>query len=247
MKIPFWGTIFMVMGVIILCALGTWQIKRAAWKGDILRSIEQEYEVDAADVPLEEGSFSEYSGFKRGYFLGRYIHPASVFMQPFTHEGVAGYHVLTPFEIKGGEGRFIMVNRGWIPVERERSPYFLMTVPPGEIKITGMLRRPPKGNAFTPENNPVRSIWYKANLGQMSDYINIPINQQAIFYVENEGQFSTDDAVRYPVSVATRVQLSNNHIQYAFFWFSMAVLMVVIYGLRFFRPKKSFVDETKKA
>lgn len=231
MKLPFWGTIFTILGVCVLCALGYWQVQRYVWKQEILSALAAEYDVNAADVALDFHDFSDYSGYKRGYFEGRYLHAKTILLQPRIHEGTPGYHALTPFEIAGGDGVSILVDRGWIPIEYERSDYFLMDMPPGRIKVTGMLRKPPKPNPFTPENDPDRGVWYRVDINKIAQFHRADILPRVMFYAETEGARRSD----YPVSASTQIQLSNNHAQYALFWFAMASAMVGIYVLRFFR------------
>lgn len=229
--IPFWGTAFTLIGVIVLCFLGYWQVQRYGWKQELLSKINAQYELDASNVPLELGDIENYGGLKRGYFVGRYHHTLSILLQPRTHNGIAGYDVLTPFTVGGPQGFAFLVNRGWVPHERERSKFFLMDMPMGDIKITGMLRRPPRHNAFTPENDPERGVWYRVDINQIALYQKIALDSRVVFYVDSEANRERD----YPVSSSNSVMLSNNHIQYAIFWFAMAFFLAVIYFFRFFK------------
>lgn len=234
-RIPFWGTIFTILCVFVLCTLGYWQVKRFGWKLELIAKIDATYAVDASQVPLGADDIENYSGLKRGYFDGEYSHTKSMLLQPRTHEGIAGYEVLTPFKLKNHGAQFILVNRGWIPHERERSDLFLMDVPMGDIKITGMLRRPPRPNVFTPDNDPQKGVWYRVDLNQIARFNKLDLVGHVIFYVESEeGRLK-----EYPLSSSNRTELNNNHAQYAFFWFSMAFFMLVVYWFRFIKKPQA--------
>lgn len=230
-RIPLWGSVFTFLAIIMLCFLGNWQLKRHGWKQEILSKIQAEYEVDASSISLTKDDIENYSGLKRGYFIGSYKHSSSLLLQPRTHDGVAGYDVLTPFYIKDFGAKAILVNRGWIPHERERVDPFLMNIPLGELKIEGMLRRPPRHNAFTPENDPSRNVWYRVDINQIALNRKIDLDHRVVFYAEKEPEAIRD----FPVSSTNVSKLSNNHMQYAIFWFGMAFVLSVIYVIRFIK------------
>lgn len=56
-------------------------------------------------------------------------------------DGEVGYHVLTPFVLK--DGRVLVVNRGWVPVNGGSQTAFpkVPAPPSGEITVTGRLMR----------------------------------------------------------------------------------------------------------
>ncbi len=230
-RIPFWGTVFTIIGVMILCFMGYWQVQRHTWKQQLLSKIDEQYAVDASTVPLGMDDIENYQGFKRGYIVGEYNHTLSIMLQPRTYDGIAGYDVLTPFSLKGQNGISVLVNRGWVPHERERPEFFLMDMPMGEIKIEGMFRRPPRHNAFTPENEPERGVWYRVDMNQIALDRKVDLDTRVMFYVESEPNRIRD----YPVVSSNRITLNSNHMQYAIFWFVMAFLLVVMYYFRFLK------------
>lgn len=240
MKIPFWGTIITLVAVFILCTLGGWQLDRHVWKQGLLSKIDAQYAVDASTVALDASAFEDFKDIKRGFIIGRYNHAKTLMVQPRTHDGVNGFHVLTPFDVvfEGGDDVTVLVNRGWIPVEHVRDTNFKIEKPFDSVQLIGMLRRPPRGNAFTPENDPGRGVWYDVDLVQISQVMNIDILSHVMFYVETEARDT--EASIYPVSAATKIYLSNNHFSYAVFWFFMALSLVAIYILRFFRSVVRF-------
>ena len=71
----------------------------------------------------------------------------SILIDNKVHNGVAGYHVMTPLLIEGTRIG-ILVNRGWIPAPRLRSELpALPAVSDALVEVTGIARIPP-GKVF---------------------------------------------------------------------------------------------------
>lgn len=229
MKLPFWGTIFTIAGVIVLCILGFWQVHRLQWKSGIFAQINSQYEVVASDHRLSLGFLPEEVGFKRGYITGTFDYENTILIQPRVHDGSVGYHVFTPLLVSDGQGEVVLVNRGWVPFDWDQSKNIVV----GEVKVVGVLRRSPQFSSFVPENIPDDNLWYRLDTEQISKVKGIEKISPNVLYVED----GIIEGAEYPVASATRVSISNNHAQYTFFWFSMAVAMIVIYVLRFVVPQ----------
>ena len=227
MKIPFWATLLTICGVAVLCILGTWQLERLEWKRELIAQIEQEFAKDAAQIPLSAEDFKLTSGFKRGTIEGVFDHGKEVMMQGRLRDGKLGYDILTPFLPEGAQN-YILVNRGWVPIERERKPQDVIAWPEGKTKLVGMLRLPPASNMFTPENKPENKEWYSMTPGIAADLHKIVVMGPMILYAEGEIK-----PALYPAPHNAVMNLSNNHLQYAIFWYVMAGAMVMVYVLRF--------------
>lgn len=75
---------------------------------------------------------------------GRWLAEKTVLIDNRTHNGVAGYHVLTPLRIEGARIG-ILVNRGWIAAPRLRSELpRLPAVPETQVEVKGIARLPPE-------------------------------------------------------------------------------------------------------
>lgn len=74
---------------------------------------------------------------------GRWMTDKSILIDNKVHNGVAGYHVITPLRIEGAD-TCILVNRGWIAAPRLRSE---LPVPPPLagtlVEVAGIARMPP--------------------------------------------------------------------------------------------------------
>jgi surfeit locus 1 family protein len=100
---------------VVFALLGQWQLRRAG-----------EAEATAAGfasralLPALESlpDADEELRYRRVALRGHYLPETQVLLDNMTHEGRAGYHVLTPFAAAGG---VVAVNRGFVPASGSRS------------------------------------------------------------------------------------------------------------------------------
>jgi surfeit locus 1 family protein len=99
-------------------ALGSWQVRRAGES----RELAARFVATAAAAPLAEApaAWSDDVRFRRLSVRGSYAGERQFLLDNRVHDGVAGYEILTPFKL-AGEPRWLLVNRGWVPADPDRS------------------------------------------------------------------------------------------------------------------------------
>lgn len=121
-------------------ALGQWQTRRALEKENIEARLEQR----AAQAPvvltsdIQDPDAIEYRKVRAD---GEFMQDWNLYLDNRPHDGVAGFHLLTPFRI-GGSDTWVLVARGWLPrdpVERTRLPR--IDTPTGTVRLQGVARR----------------------------------------------------------------------------------------------------------
>lgn len=234
MKLPFWATIFTITGVIILCGLGMWQIKRLAWKNNLLDRIRAEYRVDSAAVDLDPSIDLSEKLFKRGFLKGEFVHEKAILIEARTYKGNPGYHMITPFKMMDYKDKIVFVNRGWVPMGFEVMSEYIKK-PQGLVMITGALRPSPESNGFVPKNIIDQDQWYQIKPEEIAKAKGFNDFYSNIFYKEVRGK--KRGVPDLPIPQDTKININNNHAAYALFWFIMAMAMVIIYGLRFIAPQ----------
>src|SRR5690606_9125464 len=73
---------------------------------------------------------------------GRYVPDRQILLDNVVRDGMAGYYVLTPFAPDGG-GPWVIVNRGWVRADFDRSVLPDVTVDGTMRSIDGVLDRLP--------------------------------------------------------------------------------------------------------
>jgi len=220
-----WPTVFTAPMLLLLLALGSWQIERLFWKERLIS--QRESAVAAAPVPVPQ-SFEEARGmeFRHVTDEGIFLHDKEIFLGATSEAGGQGYQVLTP--LIEPSGRAVFVNRGYIPAELKDPAQRAAAQVSGTVRVQGLLRLPPEGRPvwFLPDNRPDLNYWFWVDLPAMSAADHL--DRVAPFYIDAD---ATPNPGGWPKGGVTRLALSNNHLQYAITWFSLAVALIVIYVL----------------
>jgi surfeit locus 1 family protein len=221
----FWPTVFTVPAVLVLLALGSWQIERLFWKRELIA--QRQAAVAAAPIAaprsLEEArDLVFHPVIDEGVFL----HGKEIFLGATSEAGRNGYHVLTPLQESGG--RIVFVNRGFIPAELKdpaKRPDGQIT---GTVRVQGLLRLPSaeKPAWFLPDNRADLNYWFWVDLPAMAAADGL--DRAASFYIDAD---ATPNPGGWPKGTVTRLELRNDHLQYAITWFSLAIALIVIYFL----------------
>jgi len=99
-------------------ALGLWQLDRAEQHRQLRARFAQ-----AAEAPMLDGMDAaediETQRYSRLRLRGQYRPERQILLDNMTRAGQAGYEVLTPLDI--GDDRLLLVNRGWLPADPDRS------------------------------------------------------------------------------------------------------------------------------
>ncbi|CAG9570877.1 conserved hypothetical protein [Leishmania major strain Friedlin] len=119
------------MGVMFLCSsvmsfnAGIWQIFRRGQKKQLIENHKNIEKSPLTDLPPESATVNECE-YRRVKLDGSFDNEGSCLVGPRSipsYKGAAnedesrgGFLVMTPFEI-ADTGRFVMVNRGWVPID----------------------------------------------------------------------------------------------------------------------------------
>ena len=225
-KLPFWATLLTLLGVVTLCALGTWQIQRLQWKNDILNKLDAAYESPQTNPDLSNLSSDS---FTYGTMKGRFLFDKSILLGHSVQNEKPGRTLITPLDTEQGT---ILINMGFIPNENPLDGHFLSASNNATISFTGIIRQP-KWNSFTPQNTPDNDTWYRADINEIANAKELKSPIPFVLYADSASQ--KFDA-KFPNN--TRWQPNNNHGQYAFFWFTLAGALIIIYMLRFLKTQK---------
>lgn len=145
------GVMFLTSAVISFNA-GIWQIFRRSEKKRLLENHKNMSKPPVHELPPNEANIDEYE-FLPVKLEGVFDNEGSVLVGPRTipsYKGAAnadesrgGFLVVTPFEI-AGTSQFVMVNRGWVPIDAGKHRTLLMQYI-GEgfapATVRGILRR----------------------------------------------------------------------------------------------------------
>jgi surfeit locus 1 family protein len=120
--------------------LSVWQFRRAAESRALtarFAAAVDEPALDAAPADL-----TDELRFRRLAVSGRYVPEPQFLLDDRVHDGVAGYEVLTAFRL--ADGRTLLVDRGWVEANPDRSVLPDVTIDADERTVLGQLDRLPR-------------------------------------------------------------------------------------------------------
>jgi surfeit locus 1 family protein len=203
---------------VLFVALGTWQVKRRAWKLDLIARVEQRVHAPAlpapgpAQWPNVTAAADEY---RHVTATGTFLDSSQTLVQAVTDLG-AGYWVLTP--LRQVDGSVVLINRGFVPADdrgRVRPGASLGTrVVDGSTAaavstggdgrpavatstVTGLLRMTEPRGAFLRHNNPAANQWYSRDVQAIAAARGL--SQVAPYFIDAEAN-RTDGNIAPPAS-----------------------------------------------
>jgi surfeit locus 1 family protein len=234
-----WSSVFAAIGVVVLIALGTWQLDRREWKEDLIARLQARSAAPpiSLQTATEDPQAAEY---RRLRLSGRYLHAKTLYLSSKTHEGRVGLHVVTPFDVRGGPT--ILVDRGWTPPELKAPEARPESVVEGETSVEGVVRLGGwRGSEwFRPDNEPAAGVWLYLDPAAMAEAVGLD-DPLTAFYVSAAAD---QHPGRYPIGGQSQVRQRNQHLQYAITWYALALGLAGVWLAFSFRRTGADDDAT---
>lgn len=216
-----WPTLFTVPAMLMMIGLCVWQVQRLYWKEGLIAERQARVAEAAIPLPAPGGDLGALE-FRKVRLEGSFRHDRELFLGARSMNGNPGYHILTPFTL--ADGAVVLVDRGWVPVERKLPEQRAEGQAAGQVAVEGLIRVP-HGPAFMqPDNEPQHNMWFYFDLPAMASHAALPL--RADLYVEAG---PAENAGGYPLGGQTRIEMPNDHLQYAITWGLLAAALMVIY------------------
>jgi surfeit locus 1 family protein len=214
-------TVIAGLGILLLLALGTWQLFRLAEKNAINAFRAERAAATAVPLPARVDDVGAWE-FRHVAVTGTFDHAHELRVNARSQRGNTGYDIVTP--LRRADGPPVLINRGWVPYSRKDASTRGEGQVAGVVTVEGILRTEPRKGYFMPANNAERNEWFWFDLAAMRGAAGVP--DAAPFYIEagrapNPGNF--------PVGGQTIIELRNDHLQYALTWYALAIALAVIY------------------
>ncbi len=202
--------------LLTLLALGTWQVKRLAWKEGILAEIADAEAAPAVPLGPHPPPFAKVSA------TGRYredlaaLYGAEVEDTPAGPE--LGAELIVPLERPGADP--VLVDRGWVPTSVPAPSYW----PQPPVTVDGYAHAPDRPGLFTPHDDATHRRFYALDPPAIGAALGLkriaPLTLVAL---------GPEVAGRYPVPAQHLPRPPNDHLQYALTWYGLAGALVVVF------------------
>lgn len=217
--------IFGIAGAAVLISLGVWQVQRLGWKEGILAKIEARIGAEPVALPdMPDPVADRYLPVEAAGMMG----DVALRVLVSRKQVGAGYRVVSALDTGG---RAVLVDRGFIKVDQD-----IPASPEGEVTVTGNLHWPDDRNSSTPENDVEGNTWFARDLEQMASVL----GTEPILVVARQTSFSDAPVTPLPVDSSG---ISNDHLEYAITWFSLAAIWLGMTGYFLVRTRKTAKGE----
>lgn len=209
-----------------LIALGMWQLDRSEQKRAFLKVQEQAAATETLHLSTVLENNTETLRYRNVEAMGRYDVAHQFLVDNQISDGKAGYFVLTPF-ILTGETKAVLVNRGWIPLNKDRSILPDLQINKAEAIITGRINNfPSVGIKLAGAEIPT------AGWPSVVQVVNSEVLAKKIGY--SLFQFQIELAKELPDGYkrewhASTIMQPEQHTAYAIQWFALALTLTILF------------------
>ena len=220
----FWPTLFVMPALALLIGLGVWQIHKLDRKTELLARIEAAMAAEPAVLPATISDPADWD-YRRVRVEGVFLHEHEFHLTGRRYRDQVGLQVVTPLRRTDvAAGQVILVNRGWVPLDRSDRTTRPDGLYAGTVTVSAIARRPPERGWMQPDNEPGANIWFWVDPPAMAATAGVASTPALIL----EADVGADASV-LPIGGQTRLDIPNNHLQYVVTWFAFAATLAVIY------------------
>ncbi|NOQ13367.1 MAG: SURF1 family protein [Methyloprofundus sp.] len=210
----------------LLLRLGFWQLSRAEEKRDFLANQQEKMQRETLPIAKLLAGNQELR-YRRVLLEGHYDVEHQFLLDNQFHNGKVGYFVLTPF-ILAADGQVVMVNRGWVVMNKDRNKLPDIDFKPvqGMQTIAGIINYFPQVGLILEGADEPGNGW--PSVVQLINPLKIKQKlQQPI--LDFQVQLSTEQPSGYvrEWKINTRMP-PEKHVAYAFQWFALAVTLTFL-------------------
>ncbi|MBX3480656.1 MAG: SURF1 family protein [Caulobacter sp.] len=215
-RFPFGLTIAVAISLVILCVLGGWQLKRLAWKTDLLARIEAL--KTAPEVPLDEALAS---GTDLEFRRVRLSCPSAALSRQIELFGVVdGQPVRRLIVACPTATGTILVDEGYVAETVQARP----PASAGAVLISGVLRKPDKPGRINPAGAK-EGLWYGRDIAAMAQALGAKDPAPVFLFAASPVRPDWPDLKPAPVPA----NIPNRHLEYALTWFGLAGALLAVY------------------
>ena len=218
-------TLCVLLSLVVLIGLGSWQVKRLFWKQEMIARFEANIAAPVTDWeefhPLWKMGPKPHEEFRRVRMTGILLREHEMYLTGRSPAGEPGLYIIAPMWLVNGQE--VLVNLGWVEADyRDNNSIPFANTP---TTIEGMFRiaRIPNGiKAWVlPENDTVKNTWYTLDLPMMQAHTGLE-NLNTTFYIKLIHAGET-------LPTGKELKIHNAHLEYALTWYGLALALLVMY------------------
>lgn len=215
-----WSTVAAAVVIAIMLQLGNWQLSRAQEKESRQERLDLLSQQPAIAVPAAPVKLEDFQ-YRRVEARGVYVPMHTIYLDNKIYRGIPGYHIITPLRI-GTSSMHVLVNRGWVAADLDRSKLPKISVPDGPIAVLGVATTAVQKTLELSKELVSGQVWENLDLERYRSTTGLLLQPVMILQQDD----IEDGLVR---QWARPDSGSGKNLGYAFQWFAMALAVLVIY------------------
>jgi surfeit locus 1 family protein len=235
-KVPVGLTIATAISLAILLSLGAWQMKRLAWKEDLLARIAALQAAPAQPIAPalarkakgEDVDFTRVEADCPGLATAPWVELYAL------RDGQAGVRLISACKLSGAAYASVLVDRGFVgDTVSARPPRDAANLAP--FHVVGVLRSPDKPTFVTPPNDLKGGLWYSRDVAAMARRLGAGTAAPVFLFAET----ATNPEWKALIPAPVPAEIPNRHLEYALTWFGLAGALLAVYAAMLWRRWKS--------
>ena len=217
-----------VLGAVVTALLGNWQLNRAAGK----EALQQRIDAMAREPAIHVGAQAidpDALVYRNVQAVGEFDESATVYLDNKVRDGMPGYEIVSPLKLRDSS-RYVLVDRGWVQAVRTRAELPAIRTPEDEVIVLGIA---------LPGNPPVFELSDQIRNGKVWQNLTVDRHRQAYglelqpIFIHQQNDLD-DGLLRQWRRPDVGIE---RHRAYAFQWFSLCAVIVVLYVILNVRRK----------
>ena len=213
---------------ILFMLLGFWQLERAEYKHNQYSFFEKRQAKQPLDLnaSLVKNFKLDDLIWRKVAIKGRFIEKHQIVLDNRVNAGKAGYYIYTPFRIEDTE-KVVLVNRGWVSSNNNRTSKLNLTRTYGNVKINGVVKKEPRTGILlskdhTEKLDETTVRLQRLDIEEASDVIGVDLLPFIVRLAPNSDY-------GYVRKWKTNDSGEDVHLGYAYQWFAFAITLLIIY------------------
>jgi surfeit locus 1 family protein len=220
-----WPTLISLPIFVFALSLGVWQMERREWKHHLLNRIAENQSGPTlllGDLLAHDPRVWEYG---RVRVAGTFLHDKEFYLGARNRKNEVGIQVITP--LRTDNGMIVLFDRGWVPSAKKDPATRSEGQIAGKVELTGIVRLSQVQRQFAPDNVPDKNVWFHVDVPLMRKLAGgKPEQLLDSFFLEAD---ATPNPGGLPIGGQTRIDIPDDHLQYALTWFGIALAMAGVY------------------
>jgi surfeit locus 1 family protein len=217
--------------LIVLSGLGFWQLERKAWKEALIDTLDQRLAAQPVALPPRarwaglDPANDEFRRVRlRVEFLagreGRVYSGGSGLREDIKGPG---YFAFAPARL--ADGSVVVVDRGFVANVRPDASLAPIGLAESALDLVGVMRWPEPSGWFVAAHSAGEDLWFVRDHAAMAALYDW--GMVAPFYIDQEAPVPVGGV---PRPALLKVNLRNEHLQYALTWFGLALVLAIAFS-----------------